>query len=65
MTYSPEEYKGVIQGLSSIIPIELSCSFAATPSLMVNNICELGYYLVIKNGAVSFQEMKPDSQSVY
>jgi hypothetical protein len=65
MTYSPEEYKGVIQGLSSSIPIELTCSFLATPSLMVNNICELGYYLVIKNGNVTFQEMKPGSQSVY
>ena len=65
MTYSPEEHKNVIQGLSSSIPIELNCSIVGTPSLMVNNICELGYYLLIKNGAISYQEIKPGSQSVY
>ena len=65
MTYSPEEVRGVVQGTSSAIPIELNVSFAATPTLLVNNFVEIGFDLVIKNGQIRYQEKLPGSNTVY
>ena len=65
MTYSQEETRGVVQGTSSAIPIELNVSFAATPTLLVNNFVEIGLDLVIKNGQIRFQEKLPGSNKVY
>ena len=65
MTYSQEETRGVVQGTSSAIPIELNVSFAATPTLLVNNFIELGFNLVIKNGQIRYEEKLPGSNKVY
>ena len=65
MTYSQEETRGVVQGTSSAIPIELNVSFAATPTLLVNNYVEIGFDLVIKNGQMRYQEKQPGSNKVY
>jgi hypothetical protein len=67
MCYSPEETKGVVQGVSTSTPVELQVSFATSPagSLMVNNFCEIGYDLVIKGGMIRYEEQKPGSQTVY
>lgn len=65
MTYSQEEARGVVQGTSSAIPIELNVSFAATPTLLVNNFVELGFNLVIKNGQIRYEEKLPGSNTVY
>jgi hypothetical protein len=65
MTYSPEEARGVVQGTSSAIPIELNVSFGATPTLLVNNFVEIGFDLVIKNGQIRYQEKLPGSNTVY
>jgi hypothetical protein len=65
MTYSPEEARGVVQGTSSAIPIELNVSFGATPTLLVNNFVEIGFDLVIKNGQLRYQEKLPGSNTVY
>jgi len=65
MTYSPEEMRGVVQGTSSAIPIELNVSFGATPTLLVNNFVEIGFDLVIKNGQLRYQEKLPGSNTVY
>ena len=67
MCYSPEEMKNVVQGVSSSTPIELQVSFENSPegNLVVNNFCEIGYDLVIKNGMIRYEEQKPGSQSVY
>ncbi len=65
MTYSAEEARGVVQGTSSAIPIELNVSFAATPTLLVNNFVEIGFDLVIKNGQLRYQEKLPGSNTVY
>jgi hypothetical protein len=64
-TYSPEEARGVVQGTSSAIPIELNVSFAAQPTLLVNNFVEAGFDLVIKNGQIRYQEKLPGSNKVY
>ena len=65
MTYSPEEARGVVQGTSSAIPIELNVTFGATPTLLVNNFIEAGFDLVIKNGQIRYQEKLPGSNKVY
>ena len=65
MCYSQEETRGVVQGTSSAIPIELNVSFAATPTLLVNNFVEASFDLVIKNGQVRYQEKMPGSNKVY
>jgi hypothetical protein len=65
MTYSSEEMRGVVQGTSSAIPIELNVSFGATPTLLVNNFVEIGFDLVIKNGQLRYQEKMPGSNTVY
>jgi hypothetical protein len=65
MTYSAEEARGVVQGTSSAIPIELNVSFGATPTLLVNNFVEIGFDLVIKNGQLRYQEKLPGSNTVY
>jgi len=65
MTYSGEEARGVVQGTSSAIPIELNVSFAATPTLLVNNFVEIGFDLVIKGGQLRYQEKLPGSNKVY
>jgi hypothetical protein len=65
MTYSPEEARGVVQGTSSAIPIELNVSFAGTPTLLVNNFIEAGFNLVIKNGQIRYEEKLGGSNKVY
>ena len=67
MCYSPEETKGVVQGVSTSTPVELQVSFDSSPlgTIMVNNYCEIGYDLVIKGGMIRYEEQKPGSQSVY
>lgn len=65
MTYSPESDRGVVQGTSSAIPIELTVSFGAQPTLLVNNFVEAGFDLVIKNGQIRYQEKLPGSNKVY
>ena len=65
LTYSVEESRGVVQGTASAIPIELSVSFGATPTLLVNNFVEAGFDLVIRNGQIRYQEKLPGSNSVY
>lgn len=67
MTYSPEEMKEVVMGISSTNPIELNVSFQGVPAsaLLVHNFCELGFNLTIQNGMVRYEEQKPGSQSVY
>jgi sulfur relay (sulfurtransferase) complex TusBCD TusD component (DsrE family) len=65
MTYSSEETRGVVQGTSSAIPIELNVSFAGTPTLLVNNFIEAGFNLVIKNGQIRYEEKLGGSNKVY
>lgn len=67
MTYSPEEMKNIVQGISSTNPIELSVTLDQTPTvaLLVHNFCELGFNLVVKNGRVTYEEQRPGSQYVY
>jgi len=69
--YSPTE-TGVIQGISSSNPVELSLKVEAhnngadgSGARVVLNFCELAYDLVFKNGAIHYEEQKPGSQSVY
>jgi hypothetical protein len=65
--YSPGE-EGVIQGISTSNPVELSLSVtgfdAAIPTIVLN-YCELAYDLVFKGGSIHYEEQKPGSQSVY
>jgi len=66
MCYSPEEARGVIQGVSSSLPIHIQTTFKSQPSgLYMNNFVELGYNLTIKNGIVSYEEQRPGSNSTY
>ena len=67
MTYSPEEMKEVVQGISSVNPIQLEVKFDSSPTsaVLVHNFCELGYNLTVVGGLVRFEEQKPGSQMVY
>lgn len=65
--YSPGE-QGVIQGISSSNPVELSLTVDKDTFVngsLVMNYCELAYDLVFKGGAIHYEEQKPGSQSVY
>lgn len=63
--YSPTE-QGVIQGISTSNPVELSLSVSDfAEGSIVLNYCELAYDLVFKGGSIHYEEQKPGSQSVY
>ena len=65
--YSPGE-EGVIQGISTSNPVELSLkvdNFDSALATIVLNYCELAYDLVFKGGSIHYEEQKPGSQSVY
>ena len=67
--YSPAD-SGVIQGISTSNPVELSLKLKAPlgnegTSHNLINFCELAYDLVFKGGSMHYEEQKPGSQSVY
>jgi len=64
-TYSPESEKGVVQGLSTSTPIQFEIEFSGTPNFQVQNLVEIGYNMVIKNGVVTYRESRPGSHTVY